>query len=135
MTELTNELKKVADVSADIRENVDYNALMEKQTILNMAISKLETEIKKAEVINPDAIAIDSVTIGTRVTVEEVKSGEQNTYSILGPWDADYEKRILSYRSPIGMVILGKKVGDVVDLKIGDQTRKLKILSIEKSDI
>lgn len=135
MAELTNELKKVADVSADIRENVDYNALMEKQTILNMAISKLETEIKKAEVINPDAIAIDSVTIGTRVTVEEVKSGEQNTYTILGPWDADYEKRILSYRSPIGMVILGKKVGDVVDLKIGDQTRKLKILSIEKSDI
>lgn len=132
MTNLTRELAKASDVSGDIRENVEYNALMEKQAILKMAINNLEGQIKKAEVLNLDNISTDAVNIGTSVVVEEVKSGEKNTYTILGPWDADYEKKILSYRSPIGLALLGKKVSDEADLKTGDETRKLRIISIDK---
>lgn len=132
MTSLSRELARAADVSGDIRENVEYNALMEKQAILKMAINKLEDEIKKAEVVNPAMVSTETVNVGANVLVEEVESGERNMYTLLGPWDADYEKKILSYRSPIGMALLGKKPGDLIDLRIGDEARKLKILSIEK---
>ncbi len=132
MTNLSRELGKVSDVSGDIRENVEYNALMEKQAVLKMSINKLEGEIKKAEVVNLEQVPTDSVGVGTTVTVEDAKTGEKNDYSILGPWDADFEKRVLSYRSPIGLALLGKKAGDLVNLRQGDEVRKLKILTIEK---
>ncbi len=132
MANLTRELAKVSDVSGDIRENVEYNTLMEKQVILKMAINKLEGEIKKAEVLDLEKVPIESVNIGTRVSVEDVKSGEKNSYTILGPWDADYEKRILSYRSPIARALLGRKTGDIIDMRFGDEVQKLRILSIGK---
>ncbi|TAL32715.1 MAG: transcription elongation factor GreA [Spirochaetes bacterium] len=132
MPTLTKELAGVSDVSGDIRENVEYNTLMEKQTILKMAINKLENEIKKAEILDLEMVSTESVNVGTNIVVEEVATGEKNTYTLLGPWDADYEKRILSYRSPIGMVLLGRKPGEVVDLKLGEEVRALRIVAIEK---
>jgi transcription elongation factor GreA len=132
MMNITKELAKVSDVSGDIRENVEYNALMEKQAILKMAVNKLEVEIKKAEVVNTENVSTESVNVGTIVVVEDEALGEKNTYTMLGPWDADYEKKILSYRSPIGKALMGKKVNDSIDLKIGDEVRKLKIISIGK---
>jgi len=132
MVNLSRELGKVSDVSGDIRENVEYNALMEKQAVLKMAINKLEDEIKKAEVVDLGNVSTETVNIGTSVTVEDTESGERDLYTILGPWDADFEKRILSYRSPIGLALLGKKAEDIVQLRQGDEVRKLKIIAIEK---
>jgi transcription elongation factor GreA len=132
MITLSKELSKVADVSGDARENVDYNALMEKQTILKMTISKLQDELKKAVILDLNNVSIENVNIGTSVKFENPDSGEKGNYIILGPWDADYEKKILSYRSPMAMALLGKKAGDEVNMKIGDETRRFKINSIEK---
>jgi transcription elongation factor GreA len=132
MMNLTKELAKVSDVSGDIRENVEYNTLMEKQTTLKMTINKLEDEIKKAEVLDLENVSTESVNIGTSVTVEEIGTGEINHYTILGPWDADYEKKVLSYRSPIAKALLGKKTGDTIEMKAGDDIRKLRIISVEK---
>lgn len=132
MVNLSKDLATTSDVSGDVRENVDYNALVEKQTVLKMAINRLDNEIKKAEILNPDTIKTDNVNIGSKVTFEDIQKGDKNYYSILGPWDADFEKRILSYRSPIAKILLGKKIDDQVDLKIGDETKKIKITNIEK---
>jgi transcription elongation factor GreA len=132
MPMLTRELSGVSDVSGDIRENVEYNALMEKQTILKMAINKLEDELKKAEILDLEKVSTDTVNVGTSLVIEEVSTGDRTTYTLLGPWDADYEKRVLSYRSPIGMVLMGRKVEDVVELKLGEEVRSLKIISIGK---
>jgi len=132
MVTLTKELSKVSDVAGDVRENVEYNALMEKQTTLKMTINKLEEEIKRAEILNPGEISTDAVDIGTNVSFENLTDGEKSNYIILGPWDADFENRILSYRSPIAKAMLGKKVGDEIDVAIGDVRRRFKVLGIEK---
>ncbi len=132
MVNLSKELSKVADVSGDVRENVDYNALMEKQTILKMSISKLQDELKKASILDLNSVSTDSVNIGVNVRFENLDTGENGNYVILGPWDADYERRILSYRSPMAMALLGKKAGDEVVMKVGEESKKLKISSIEK---
>jgi transcription elongation factor GreA len=133
MVTISKELAKSSDISGDVRENVEFNALMEKQTILKIAINRLDNEIKKAEIINPDTISIEKVNIGTRVFYRDGDTKTQNEYVILGPWDADYGKRVLSYRSPIAKAFLGKAVNDTVTFKIGEETKNLQIVSIEKA--
>ncbi len=132
LVNISKELTKVADVSADIRENVEYNALMEKQATLELSISKLDNEMKKAHILNASEIILDSVKTGTRVFLSDAKTGEERDYTILGPWDADFEKRILSYRSPIAKSLLGKKPGDSVSLEIEDGTHSYRIKDIQR---
>ncbi len=131
MVKLSQELGKTSDVSGDVRENVDYNRLMENQITLEMSINKLQGEIKKAELINLDAVNTESVNIGTVVGIENVETADRFSYTILGPWDADFEKNILSYRSPIAQSLMGKKTGDEVAMKVGDETKKFRITTIE----
>ena len=128
----SKELAKVADVSGDIRENVEYNALMEKQATLELSISNLDNDMKKAQILNRDDVSTDSVNIGTTVILKEVDSNEERDYTILGPWDADFEKRMLSYRSPIAKSLLGSKQGDVINLDIEEGRKKYKIKEIQK---
>jgi len=132
MGNLSRALAEVAEASADQRENVEYNALLEKQGILKKSISKLDGEMKNAEILDDEKIQINAVSIGTKVLTEDAETGEQNTYRIFGPWDADFEKGILSYRSPIGRTLLGKKVNEEYVLKIDDKDKRFKVVSISK---
>ncbi|MCP4131644.1 MAG: transcription elongation factor GreA [bacterium] len=132
MVNLSRELSKVSEVSSDLRENVEYNALLEKQSILKMAISKLDDEMKKADILDIETISVDTVNVGTKVVFEDVQSGEKNNYAILGPWDADFENGILSYRSPIARSLLGTKLDGEFKLKINDEDRNFKVVSIER---
>lgn len=132
MVTLSRELSAVSDASGDIRENVDYNTLMEKQSVLKLAISRLDDDMKKADVLDPARINTESVNIGTRVRLSDAEGRESGNYTILGPWDADFEKGILSYRSPIAKAMLGKKSGEEVSFKIDDEEKNFKIVSIEK---
>lgn len=132
MVNLSKELAKVAEVSGDLRENVEYTALLEKQSILKMAISKLDNDMKKVTIIDMENVNTDSVCIGIKVSLEDSADDDKIKYSILGPWDADFEAGILSYKSPIAKSMLGKKIGDEVEFKIDDVKKKYKIVSVEK---
>jgi len=127
---ISKELAKVSDATGDVRENVEYNSLLEKQSILKRDINKLENEIKKAQILDMNSISPDKVTIGTVVTISG--NGEKETFAILGPWDADFEKRILSYRSPIAQALLGKQVGDKVEIRKSEQVKQYTIETVEK---
>ncbi len=135
MIALSKELAVVSDPSGDLRENVEYNALIEKQQTLELSIQKLDDELKRADILDLNAIRTDTVGIGTRVEVKDSETGESNTYTILGPWDADFEQKILSYRSPIAKTLLGKKLGEDVTMKINDETKRLRIQSIDKYNL
>jgi len=132
LVNISKELTKVADVSADIRENVEYNALMEKQATLELSISRLDNEMKKAQILNRDEVTTDSVKVGTTVILQDTEGGEERDYTILGPWDADFEKRVLSYRSPIARSLIGLKQGDTVNLDIEEGKKNYKIKEIQK---
>ena len=91
MSTLSRELADVADASGDIRENVDYNALLEKQTVLKLAISRLEDEMKRADVIDIEKINADVAGVGTKVVLENTAGGAVLTYSIW-PLGRGFEK-------------------------------------------
>ncbi|MFW6365197.1 MAG: GreA/GreB family elongation factor [Spirochaetota bacterium] len=131
MVRLQKELAKTSDVSGDLRENVDYNALLEKQAVLKKSISNLDAELKHAKILKSDDISTDEVSVGTRVHLT-VNGGETLQIVLLGPWDTDYENMILSYRSEVGRTLLKKKKGDCVNLRIGGQEQEYTIENIEK---
>jgi transcription elongation factor GreA len=130
MVQLSKELSKAADLSGDMRENVDYNALLEKQSILKLSISRLDADLKRAKVIDIGAVSTETVRVGTVVEVSSIKGKETIKYAILGPWDADFDKNILSYRSPVAKALLKKRLDDDVDLRLGDEQQQYKIVSI-----
>lgn len=132
MVTISKELSKVSEATGDMRENVEYTALLEKQGILEMAISKLDREMKKAKILDPDTVNTDVASVGTVVVFSDKKTGSSRSYTILGPWDADFEKNILSYRSPIARSILGKKVGEEFTMKIDDRLMAFVVDKISK---
>lgn len=130
MVQLSKELSKTADLTGDVRENVDYNALMEKQAILKLSISKLDTDLKRAKILNMNDVSTDEVAIGTVVNIKSVDNDDTRKFAILGPWDADFDNEILSYRSPMAKSLLKKKINDETELRYGESTKKYKIVEI-----
>ena len=103
------------------------------QRVLQRRQAEMEVALSRArgtDFANADA---SQVSIGTIVTYRNLETGETQTYTILGAWDGKAEKGILSYQSGIGQALLGKKVGEQVDLPTEHGTEKVEIVSIEPS--
>lgn len=113
-----------AQERGDLRENAEYKAAMEKQVQLQAAIKRLEAEIKSAIILDLTNVKTDKINIGVTAKLKNESTGEVVAYSILGAWDADTEKHIISYQSPLAKSLLGKKTGDSAVLNLtGAETR------------
>lgn len=93
----------------DLSENAEYQEARDEQARIEYRISQLEELLKNAEILHHKIS--DIVEAGSKVTIEK-KSGEQKTYEIVGSEEADMEKGKLSYSSPLGVALMGKKKGD-----------------------
>lgn len=110
MPENSNDIN-VAKEKGDLRENAEYKAALEKQQTLQAEITKISNDLKSTRIIEPANVRTDLVAIGSKVEVKN-QSGEVSSFSILGPWEADAENNIISYVSPLGKALIGKKVGE-----------------------
>ncbi len=117
----------------DLRENAEYKAALEKQDQLKAAVARLEAELAKAKVIEKSHVDTSIVDVGTKVTLK-TDTGEKVTYQILGQWDVDFEKQIISYLSPLGAALLDKQKGDVVEFEFGNEKKVYTIEAIEMAD-
>jgi transcription elongation factor GreA len=117
-----------AQEKGDLRENAEYKAAMERQQQLQAEILKLDNELKKARTIDPKGIRTDIVTIGSKVSVS-TPDGSEIAYTILGPWDADTERNIISYLSPLGMGLIGKRVDEEAVLD-GEKRFRIRAISL-----
>ena len=105
----------------DLRENAEYKAALEKQTILNSTLAKLSEEIERAQLFDPGQVNTIRVSFGTRVVLLNQNSGQREEYTILGPWESDPENRVISYLSPFGASILNKAAGELTEFSINDE--------------
>ncbi len=117
----------------DLRENAEYKAALEKQDQLKATVAKLESELSQVKIINKKDVNTKFVDVGTKVTIKNDK-GEKLTYQILGQWDVNIDKKIISYHSPLGKAFLDKKVGDKVKIEIGGESKEWEIEKIEVAD-
>ncbi len=146
VTKLENELKRlkfkerpkiVAEIKrtmelGDLSENAEYHAAKEAQTHIERKLSDIEFKLSRVQIINAEDIPSDKVYLFAKVLVEDVDDGDQTEYTISPPDETDIDNDIISVKSPIAAAMLGKSVGDVVEVKVPAGSYKLKILKISR---
>lgn len=122
---------QIARDEGDLRENGGYKAARDQQAVLNRMKDKLEREVGNARGTDFANVGTDKVGIGTIVDVVYTDSGASETYTILGAWDGDDEKNIVSYLTEIAKALIGKTVGEEADLPTDSTaTRQVKVTAI-----
>ncbi|MEO0123159.1 MAG: GreA/GreB family elongation factor [candidate division WOR-3 bacterium] len=102
----------------DLSENFEYKAAKERQDQLYQRLRTLESELQKAKLIDFNNIDISKVGIGTKVILKNLQGDNILEYTILGPWDSDLSKNVISYESPLAKeMLLEKKIGDRINLE------------------
>ena len=114
----------------DISENAEYDAAKEQQAFLEKKIREIENNIANADVVDPASMSTDRVVFGLQVTVQDLDSGEEISYQIVGVDEADLAQQRISVTSPVARALIGKTVGDVVQVQIPRGLRELEILDI-----
>ncbi|HET7512274.1 MAG TPA: GreA/GreB family elongation factor [Chthoniobacterales bacterium] len=125
----------VARSYGDLRENFEFKAAKEMQAVLMRRKAELERDLHRARGTafeNPD---LSQVSIGTSVTLRDTNSNEKETYTILGAWDGDPDRSIISYQTAIGQALLGRRHGEVVELNAEEDTGRYEIVAIEAAPI
>ena len=121
---------EVARSHGDLSENAEFDAAKEKQAFLEGRIGELEFKIANADVIEPDDIPKDQVIFACTVMLENVDTGENVQYQLVGPDESDVEKGRISVSSPLGKAILGKKPGEEIRLETPGGKRYYELLEI-----
>jgi transcription elongation GreA/GreB family factor len=109
-----------AAARGDLSENSEYKFALEERDLLRARLGQMQDELSKVRVIEPDDIPTDEVGIGSKVTFKDQASARTVALTFLGPWDSALERGIVNYRSPVGQSIMGRHIGDHVELDIGD---------------
>lgn len=111
---------KVALGYGDLSENAEYDHAKNEQAKLEEKIAKLENMIRNAVIIEEEKLDKDVIHVGSKVTVYEKESDDEDEYTIVGSAEADPLEGKISNESPIGNALLGKKVGDIVSIEVPD---------------
>ena len=120
----------VARGHGDISENAEYDAAKEQQAFLEKRIRDIENKIANANVVDPSTVGTDRVVFGLQVTVQDLDSGEESSYQIVGEDEADIAAQRISVSSPVARALIGKSVGDIVQVQIPRGLRELEVLKI-----
>lgn len=100
----------------DLSDNFEYKAAKERQDQLYQKVRIIESELEKIQTINPTTITTDRVSIGTKIRLKNLQDGKPTHYTILGRWDTDLEKNIISNEAPVAKSLLNKVPGDCITI-------------------
>lgn len=117
---------EAARALGDLRENSEYKFAVERRSRLQGQLKTLSEQIKHARIITKNDISSDEVGVGSVVELAD-ENGKKITYTILGPWDADADKNVLSFQSKLAQAMLGCKKGDMFQFR----DEKFKILALK----
>jgi transcription elongation factor GreA len=122
---------KVAISYGDLKENSEYHSAKDDQAHLETRILVLDRTIKKAQVVNTDRLDLNEVGIGSYVILNDMEFAEKVEYRIVGPAEANVTENKISYESPLGKGLLGKKAGDLIQVNAPMGTLQYKLLEIK----
>ena len=129
--EITEKIK-VALGYGDLSENSEYDEAKNEQAFTEGRIIQLENMLKNAVVVDESEIPTDKVSVGSIVKVMDYEFDEEVEYAIVGSAEADPMNFKISNESPVGSALLGKKVGDVVEVTVPSGVSKFEILEIRR---
>ncbi len=127
--EISKQIGEARD-KGDLSENAEYDAAKEAQGMLEAKISQLKGVLVTARLIDSSAIGIETVKIMNRVTMKNLKTQKLMTYMLVSETEADFKEGKIAINTPIGQGLMGKKVGDVVDITIPSGVLSVEIIEI-----
>jgi transcription elongation factor GreA len=125
-------IRAIAEARAhgDLSENAEYHAARERQSFIEGRIAELESIIPSVEVIDVAKLSGKQVRFGAHVTIVDEESDDEKTYRIVGAYEADMKKGSISISSPLAKALLGKKVGDNVEVPAPGGARSVEITAV-----
>ena len=126
---------EVARGHGDLKENAEYHAAKERQGHVEGRIMELKDKLSRAEVIDCSKVTCDRIIFGTVVTLLDLDTDDEVRYQLLGPEEADVNNGKISVVSPMGKAILGKQVGDEVEVRTPGGLRQFEVMDIETPEI
>ena len=125
-------IKAIAEARehGDLSENAEYHAARDRQSFIEGRVAELEDVTSRADVIDPTKLTGQTVTFGTRILVADEDTDQESTYSIVGPYEADLSRGLISTSSPIARILLGKRVGDSVEVNTPGGRKSYEIIEI-----
>ena len=130
---IVHEIEEARD-HGDLSENAEFHAAKEKQSLVAAQISGIEDTLARAQVIDISKLSGDKIVFGATVTMADVDSGDEVVYQIVGDHEAEPKNGKISVSSPIARFIIGKSVGDEVQVRIPTGTRNFEILDVDFKD-
>jgi len=128
-------IRAIAEARAhgDLSENAEYHAAREKQSFIEGRIADLETVIPSVEVIDVSRLSGDQVKFGAKVTIVDEETEDEKTYRIIGAYEADMKNGSISISSPLARALIGRKVGDSVEVPAPGGARSVEITAVSYS--
>lgn len=148
-TKLQQELKHLKEVErptiikeidiardyGDLKENAEYHAAKEKQVVIESRINELSTILSQAQVIDPATLEHKNVSFGSTIKILNLDNDKSFTYTIVGMFESDPSRGLISINSPIAKSLLGKSVGDEVSIELPSGQSDFEILEISYKEI
>ena len=119
-----------ARAHGDLSENAEFAAAKDRQGFIEGRIGELGFKLANADIINPDKLPKDRAAFGHKVLLENIDTGEDVAYQLVGPDESDIERGRISISSPLGKAILGKKPGDELTLEAPGGKRVYELVEI-----
>jgi len=120
-----------ARAHGDLSENAEYDAAKEAQGMLEARIRDIEAKLSSAQIIDVEGLSGSKVVFGATVEIEDVDSGESRSYTIVGEDEANADRGLISYVSPVARALIGKSVDDIVKVRLPMGEKEYEIRSVQ----
>lgn len=133
---VAEEMPKIAEKIAqarsegDLRENAEYHGQRERQGMLQAKINLLNDKVARAQIIDPTSVPRDEVAFGAIVRVKDLDLDDEEIFTLVGAGEEDYDTGKILVTSPIGQGLLGKKIGDQVEIKVPKGSINFEVVEI-----
>ncbi len=130
--EIPEKLKASKLNGGDLRENKEYMYLQSQQEYYEREVRRLQSILEKAEILPDEAIAKDVIGLGTRFILQDLTLKESGSFTLVSPAEVDLDNGRISVASPVGRLLVGKKEGDQVMVKLPWGTSRFRVIAINR---
>ena len=130
-------IEAIAEARAhgDLSENAEYDAAKERQGFIEARIAEIETKLADARIVEIAGRTSDTIVFGATVSVIEQESQAKRQYTLVGQDEADMEFNRISIQSPVGRALIGKRVGDFIEVKTPVKTVEYEVIEIKFEEL
>lgn len=123
---------KVAREFGDLAENAEYDEAKNEQAFVESRIAILEKTLRHARVVVDEELDPRAVNVGSTVTLQDLDTGDIATYTIVGSHEGNPKERRISYESPVGRAVLGRTVGDTVEVRLPGGVARYRVVALTR---